>query len=344
MKHTRHRHGRSRRRKVLIRAVWMTAAALVIVLAAIITLRILSPEAPVQEVYGDLDTRFLSSVKLERDGVPYHYREYAIENVLIIGVDQDTPPEGKSVYRSGGQADFLLLVSLDRENRTITPVQLDRDTITPINILGIMGNPAGTRTTHLCLAQAYGKNLRDQSRNTEKAVSRLLKGVIIDHYVTVDLTAINLINDALGGVTVTIDEDLSYLDPAFVKGATVRLQGSQAETFVRSRMAVKSDPTNAGRMRRQRTYMQAAVNLLMDGIRSDSSYALRVLDQLGEHVTTDIPQGWLTNELSMYADFPVMSFYTPAGEHRLDEEGFMAFYPDADALVDNLIRMYFRRT
>lgn len=342
MSRLKRKHISSRKKGILIRAVAWTAMAIAVVAAMVLLLKKLFPEAAVKEVYGDLDTRFESSVKLERNGTVYNYREYALENILIIGIDRDAEKQSTSVFRSGAQADFLLLVSMDREKRTITPIQLDRDTITPVNILGVLGDPAGTRLTHLCLAQVYGRTLATQSQNTMKAVSRLLNGVIIDRYITVDLAAINVFNTALGGVKVTIEEDLSYLDPAFTAGATVRLTGDQAETFVRSRRAVLSDPSNAGRMRRQRVYMQAAVETLMAKIHGDSTYGLRLLEQLGDHVSTDIPEAWLLNDLNMYSEFTVQPFYVPEGVHGVDELGFTTFCPDADALLQNEIRLFFR--
>ena len=65
------------------------------------------------------------------------------------------------------------------------------------------------------------------------------------------MTAIRVLNDLVGGVSVTMEEDGTQIDPAFVKGATVRLSGSQAEAFVRARMGLEND-TNLARMQRQR--------------------------------------------------------------------------------------------
>lgn len=65
--------------------------------------------------------------------------------------------------------------------------------------------------------------------NTEKAVSDLFAGIPIDYYVTMDLDGISTFNDALGGVTVTLEDDFSQIDPEMVKGTTICLQGKQAE-------------------------------------------------------------------------------------------------------------------
>lgn len=46
-------------------------------------------------------------------------------------------------------------------------------------------------------------------------------------------------NDLLGGVTVTVEDDFSQVDSSLVMGKRVTLTGQQALTFVRSRRGVR---------------------------------------------------------------------------------------------------------
>lgn len=68
-----------------------------------------------------------------------------------------------------------------------------------------------------------------------------------------NMDGISELNDLAGGVTVTLEDDFSSIDPAMAKGTTLTLHGDQAETFVRSRMTV-GDGTNASRMERQEAF------------------------------------------------------------------------------------------
>lgn len=199
------------------------------------------------ESFGSLTGRFESDISLSYQGETVYYREHEITNYLLIGMDR----EGLEAagYQDGGQADFLLIFSVDRRNRTITPVMIDRDTMTPVTTYGIFGNPAGTRTMQICLAQAFSGVNTSGSENTAKAVSGLLGGVKINRCLLMDLGGIARLNDSIGGVEVTLSDDLTALDPALEKGATVQLTGELAEHFVRGRITV-ADGTNASRMRR----------------------------------------------------------------------------------------------
>ena len=47
---------------------------------------------------------------------------------------------------------------------------------------------------------------------------------------------------------------MTAIDPAFVQGRTLTLNGTQAESFVRARKSMEDD-TNLARMARQRQYL-----------------------------------------------------------------------------------------
>ena len=50
------------------------------------------------------------------------------------------------------------------------------------------------------------------------AVSNLFYGMPINGYVALNMNAVAMINDAVGGVTVTVPEDMTQVDPSFAEG------------------------------------------------------------------------------------------------------------------------------
>ena len=74
--------------------------------------------------------------------------------MLLLGVDkfEGETPEG---YLNNQQADFLLLLVMDKQHETCTPIQLNRDTMTQIQILGVTGEPAGTFTGQLAAQKKH---------------------------------------------------------------------------------------------------------------------------------------------------------------------------------------------
>lgn len=296
------------------------------------------PDVP--ETVGSLDGRFdREPITYSYDGRAWEYRDRDLTNLLLVGTDWEE--ESAVSHRYAGQADFLLLLTLDRRNKTITPLQLDRDAMTDIRILGPFGDFTGIRKTQVCLSYAYGSTPKQNRENLVWAVSRLLGGIPIDGVITLSMSGISQLNDALGGITVTLDEDFSNLDPAMTRGTTLTLQGRQAELFVRSRMYI-GDGTNVGRMRRQRAFIEEAEKRMIQGLNEDVNYVSRLLDSLSDYMTLSMDRSWLINKAYECREFSRQNTRLLEGSHNIGEDGFVEFHPDPDALSDMLTTLFFK--
>lgn len=336
-----HRHSRRKRspRRLLV-LLLLVALAYVGILLGVRVLGNRFEQSDAGETLGSLDGRFdTADVTLEYGGRTWTYRGRSLTNLLLIGEDRNDE-DGSSSRRYAGQADFLYLITFDRKNRSISALQIDRDSITPIRIYGPFGDFTGVQEMQICLAHAYGETDGDNCENTVWAVSHMLGDIPIDGYLALDMQSISLLNDALGGVTVTLEEDFSSFDPQMTQGTTLTLRGEQALCYVRGRMSV-GDGTNAGRMRRQQTFIAEAQKLLVQGLQSDPGYADVLFDALDGHLMTDKKRSWLVDKAYECRDYTRTQTQTLAGEHVVGDDGYMEFYPDQDALNDYLTMNYF---
>ena len=284
------------------------------------------------ENFGLLFTR-------EYQGKTY-MRRPEVETVLLLGVDQHLDEEIRG-YQHGGQADFLLLLALDHQNRTIHQLQIDRDTMTDITVYSLLGDVKRNRVAQICLAHGFGGTDEERCKNEVQAVEKLLDGITVDLYMAVKLDGIGALNRALGGITVTLPEDYAHLDPVMKKGATLTLTDAQAELLVRSRMTV-GDGTNASRMMRQRTFMNAAANQLLVKLRADSEFGgtlFDALDQIASYMNFN--RGRMINEVNRAYNYDILPAETLAGEYNIGENGYMEFHPDKDAVSAWVIQNLF---
>lgn len=339
--HTHHRH---RKRPTGIRLVLLLAGialayAGVLLGVELIGSRLEKTEAA--EPVGSLEGRFdMDKLTLRAGGRNWTYRERELTNILLIGVDWSELGQDTSSVRYGGQADFLLLVTIDRGQRAINTLQIDRDTMAAMRIYGPFGDYAGERTQQISLSHAYGETDAEHCRNAVWAVSNLLGGIPIDAYVSLDMGSIAVLNDALGGITVTLTDDFSRLDPAMTPGTTLTLRGEQAEYYVRGRMGIGAG-TNLSRMQRQRVFMQAAGDRLIEGMKQDLDFVGTLFDALSGHMTTNRDRGWFINKAYASRDYQRTETMNLAGSHRIGEDGFMEFWVDEDALVSLLTDLFF---
>lgn len=334
-----HRFGTMLPRKLTIIAGSVLLYTVILILLFVMNFN--SDNQEKQAVFGSVDDRFLSDITLEHEGDTWHYRENEITNYLLIGLDRESINRSTG-YQNGGQADFLVVLSIDRINRTITPVMLDRDTMAQVQTYGVFGHPSGIREMQLCLAQAYSTKGSSGSDNTARTVEGLLYGVKIDHYVTLDISAVPLLNDAVGGVEVTLQDDFTEYDPQMVQGATIRLTGEQAEYFVRGRMTV-ADGTNASRMKRQQQYISGFLTQLHRELEKDPDKMIELLNDVSGHVQTDATEEILLRDADAYSGYEWKPMRTPEGTHHIDECGFAEFRVDEEDLRSMIANLWFSK-
>ena len=332
--------------RVDVRVLKGTAAILAVVLVLLLGMLLLqrwenTQDAPVSssgeassvEAGAPVDGREITYY----NGTAYAKKE-GLETVLLLGVDkfEGETPEG---YINNQQADFLLLLVMDKQNETCTPIQLNRDTMTQIQILGVTGEPAGTFTGQLALAHTYGSGEEDSCENTVLAVENLLYGVGIDHYVSLTMDGVALLNDLVGGVTVEVLDDFSSIDDSLVQGETVTLKGQQALTYVRSRGGLE-DSSNLHRMERQRQYLAALQQQLKAAVQQEDGFTLDALLQLNEYMVSDCTVNQLSELGDSLATYQVSDILTTQGEAQPGEE-FMEFTVDEAALQQLVMDVFY---
>ncbi|NCB93992.1 MAG: hypothetical protein EOM40_15745 [Clostridia bacterium] len=262
-----------------------------------------------------------------------------LDVILLIGVDKYAPQIQEESYNNSQQADFLMLLLMDRTTESYTALHLNRDTMTEIPVLGVRGEKAGTINGQLALAHTYGSGGLDSCRNTVAAVSNLLYGVDIDHYIAFTMDAVPKINDLAGGVTVTVLDDFTSVSPSMYQGATITLTGDLALAYVRTRYGLE-DSSNLRRMERQRQYLSELQNTLSANMTSDDTILLDILDAVSPYMTSDCTVNQLSrlyDRLKLYVD---SGFLSIDGEAKESEE-FMEFYPDEAALKQLVVEQFY---
>ncbi len=229
----------------------------------------------------------------ENGGEPYSSKN--VINILLLGLDS------KEGLTSGGRSDSMILVSLNKETKQIHMNSFFRDswcytnaggydTFCKMNASYYYGGPSGVIDT-------IEKNFK----------------VDIDYYVVVDFTSFVEVIDALGGVTVEVQEyEAEYINATtkytIEHGSAVKLSGNEALVFSRIR---KSDSdSDVSRTRRQRMVISALINSAKG---ASISQLNDVLDILLQYVKTDLTKmqiisyatqgvtnGWLNYEIKQH--------------------------------------------
>lgn len=258
------------------------------------------------------------------------YSSKNVINIMLFGLDS------ADALEYGGRSDSMILVSLNKETNQINLISFFRDSWCYTN--------AGGYDTFSKMNASYYYG------GPEGAIDTLEKNykIDIDYYVAVDFSSFVGVIDALGGVTVEVQEyEAEYINTTSSQhieaGPAVTLSGQEALVF--SRIRYSDSDSDVSRTRRQRMVITA----LIESAKGASVSQLNdVLDLLLQYVKTNLTKmqiisyatqgvtnGWLNYEIKQH------TFLSEQDVFRTDWVGDMSVviidYPLAAQKVQNTL-------
>lgn len=285
----------------------------------------------------------LQEGQIRYNGKTYQYKDNLM-NILCLGIDSRDGIAKEKTPGKAGQADCVILAVLDDHAKTIQLINISRDSMVPVHVYATDGSFVEDRTEQLALQYAYG-NGRDWScQLMEETVSELFYGLPIHGYCALSMNSIARLNDAVGGVTVTVPEELAELKPKlFTAGETITLKGNRANEFVRARAVNSPDvASNNKRIARQKAYAVAFVNQLKQGMKEDMTLPVKLYQTAEKQMVTSISLDqavYLCTEY-MNCSFDTENIYTIDGEVTMGEK-YAEFNVDDDALYQLILDVFY---
>ncbi|MDF2548347.1 MAG: LytR family transcriptional regulator [Anaerosolibacter sp.] len=262
-----------------------------------------------------IDTVEAEEPEVEKSELEKLIEESKRVNVLLLGME-------------GPRSDTIVLASFDPKAKKVDLISIPRDTYYPRKGY----NTADKKK----LNAVYGDS---GAEGTMEAVSELLGGIPVHHYVKVTYSGVERIIDSLGGVKVNVPFDMVYDDPYdnpplhinIPKGTQV-LKGKNAVHFLRFRSGYPDG--DLGRIRAQQQFMKASMGKVL-------SFRLPVVaNTVFKYVKTDMS---LSEILVLAGDAVGMSLQnveTHGLPGKATEKGVSYFLHDLDAAKALVTEMY----
>ena len=275
------------------------------------------------------------------NGAKYKYNEDNI-NILFMGVDRDMQDTGEKVIGENGQADVLIWAALDSKTGHLSLINISRDAMVDVNKYNVEDKYLGTDKMQLCLAYSYGDGKEKSCENTLQSVSRLMYGMPVNAYVAIDYSAIAPLNDAIGGVTVNVLEDLTQSDSALKAGETVTLHGEQAQTYVRSRNTEVLDSNNQ-RMERQKQDIDAFLQQAISQTKKNLTLPVTLYNDVSDYMVTNISASEVTHLATLMIQNGVSGgdILTVPGEVTQGDV-YAEFNPDDKELYKLILSVFYK--
>ena len=339
--------------KLLIILAWIFGIILALLLIAFIALLIMrSIGISKLTDYKDMDMTApvieSADVQLSNNGrnVIYDNQEYRfntdVTSIMCLGVDREAL--GVDDYiGTGGQSDAIYLIALDMQTGKTTVIGIPRDIVTDVGIYSPSGEYLRTEKQQLCLAYAYGDGKHKSCRNTLTAISRLFYQLPINSYFAVDIRAIGKLNDAIGGVTVTMT-DSGFYDTNGIhhyEGETVTLYGDNARKYVQHR-EVSQLQSSADRMTRQINYLEAFTSKALSQTKKDLSTPVNLFNIVQKRSATNLDATTITAFASCIVTNGISEIDFTRIPGHLESDGTYAQYVvDEEQFYEMILDIYY---
>ncbi|MFJ5776703.1 LCP family protein [Streptomyces sp. NPDC093094] len=208
-------------------------------------------------------------------------------NILVLGSDTRSGAENARLGGGdggGGRSDVTMIVHLDAGRTSATVVSIPRDTLVDRPSCPL---PSGGRTQPRQGAMFNTAYELGGPVCAVKTVERLTD-IRMDHYVEIDFAGFAALVDAVGGVTVTTEQDIDDEDSHLrLDEGTHLLDGEQALALARTRHGI-GDGSDLGRIGLQQQLVEALLEQISSGgLFTDPARLYRIADTVTGSLTTD---------------------------------------------------------
>jgi len=206
-------------------------------------------------------------------------------NILVLGSDSRISAGDPSSWEEGGQrTDALMVVHLPADRKSAVVMSIPRDSWVPV---------PGHGEAKINAAFSFGgPTLAIQTVED-------LTGIRIDNFVVADFTSFVELTDTLGGVQITVPEDVYEHDTLLFSAGKQNLSGEQALAYTRQRYGLPGGDFD--RVKRQQNWIRAMVaKTKNDGLISNPVRLTNLLTVVSRSVSVDDSLG--INEMRAIAE------------------------------------------
>ncbi|MGC9538829.1 LCP family protein [Streptomyces sp. UG1] len=215
------------------------------------------------------------------------------QNILVLGSDSRAGANAAldAGNVAGARSDTALVMHIPEGRTRAVAVSIPRDTL--------VSRPACTKTdgTEVRSAERVMFNSIYSQVGAACVVKTVeqMSGVRMDHYVEIDFAGFKGLVDAIGGVTVKVEQDIHDSSSGLnLTAGTHRLDGTRSLQFVRTRHGV-GDSSDLGRIGLQQQFMVALLaEIKKQDLLGSPTKTYKIADELTTALTTDSDLASLT--------------------------------------------------
>lgn len=311
----------------------------------------------IQRIRTEYENRAQKTLLWQEDWVTYgdDVYEYNQEcmNFIVMGIDRsgELEKETKLSDWSAGQADAIFLLSLDNRNKKVSVIGIPRNSMVNVEIYNEQEECIDTIYNQICLQYGYAGGGELGLQKMKDGVSKLLFDLPIHGACAVSYDAIGVVAERLGGIEVTVSEDMSGLDKNYIVGSNIVLTKKNIIPYLRYRDNTElGSPTT--RLTRQKEFLKNAMVQAMQEVKERPAIVSEIYQEIIPYMNTDITLDKAVYLAAEVLDYSLTdsSFYQLTGvDKQVDfenaknaEDFYDDYYLDEEKLKDTVIKVFYQ--
>lgn len=277
-----------------------------------------------------------SGSTIEHDGVTYRLNENMV-TVAFIGFDGNVT-NITSGDPTTGQSDTIMVLALNADTGKSTCILIPRDSWVDVDTY-IAGSYSGQQKMQICLQYTYGSSNEESSQLVAQCASRVLSGIPIDHYFTLNVKGVGPLADAIGGVKVTPVKSVEKYD--IFEGEETMLNGRRAQEYVQYR-DYHVDISTLERQERQLSFIKAFANQVLTAASGDPAKLISLYQTALQYTWTNLGMEEFSYMASIMAKHGASDFEirTLEGEFS-SQNGHAVLYLDQDSVMQTVLDVFY---
>ncbi len=282
----------------------------------------------------------------------YEYNEDSL-NFLLLGIDQRGKLDSATDLSDwdAGQADAVFVVSLNPEEKKVNVIGIPRNAMAYVEMFDSEQTSLGYIYNQVCLQYGYAGGGELGLEATKRLVSEVMYNLPIHGTCAINFDAIGILTEMIGGVEVTVKEDLTILGPEYKIGNRVVIKGDNTVDYLIYRdTSVLGSPTT--RLTREKEFLQAMINKAVICVKSNPTIVTEAYNAILPYMNTDITLDKAVYLAMNSLDYKIdnNSFYqlqgrdvevTGIGEFG-EERTFNDLYLDEDYLLETVVKVFYK--
>jgi anionic cell wall polymer biosynthesis LytR-Cps2A-Psr (LCP) family protein len=285
------------------------------------------------------------------DGKVYEYNEDTL-NFILLGIDKHGELDKEENYEYGevGQADAVFLVSLNNRDKTFSLICIPKHSMVDLEVYNEDREVIRAYHNQICLQYPYAGGGQAGLDKMKECVSDMFSGLPIHGACALDFDSIGVIVDMLGGIEVTIPEDLTKLNSSYTEGSTLLLTKDNAWRYLEYRDTNVLGSPNT-RLTREKEFLKVAINVAIDKVKENPMIVSDIYQAVYSYMNTDISVDEAVYLSKQLLDYSITgdSFYQLTGEDKqvdkVRDDGSIRsyddYYLDEDYLMEVMVKVFY---